>query len=584
MIGAGVRDEWLREGDGVRVRGLPTRFGPVGYHMRAVGDTVVVTLAPGLRMPAAGIIIRNPTDLPARRIVVDGRDASADANGDLVLLVLPREVRFEYLSDFFVWRARNGAEGRGLSIGRPRTGRCAHAGMRRHSDRTDGGAAAHSDAACHGRARRSRRRSRHADLFRGSHWRLGIQPRRVRQSGSDGPSVQHAGRHHAADPGTRRFEAQVGIRNLLAHVIGDEQAGAAPPDTMGIFVFFISGPVVTAPSPCAGCQITLSSQHGERMVTAAEPEVLPLAGASRAGGRARRHHALAHDVALRCQCRRHRVPVRGVGQRAVARAGRDAVEGRVPGGLGSGERHRAQVARAADRRLACRGRGRLTITGGPRNFYRRDSIATTGRAYIQATMRYTGSSTTLAEPWLAIDDGARLIALGMRSGAVGFVTASREFSGNDRQREHGGGPPVPAAEVRDRQRGVLRRRRPQWPPPVLDVLDDEHPGRAACDVRQPRVEAGRSGTTSSTRSECPARRHAGQPTTDRDDDAARCRRDVSGRGRHHVQRRRHRSRRGATLGRAAHLAGGFPPRHAHPSIPASDAWHRGGDGHDPDGG
>ena len=64
--------------------------------MRAPGDTVVLTLDPGLRMPAAGIVIRNPKDLPAQRIVVDGRETSADANGDLVLLVLPREVRFEY--------------------------------------------------------------------------------------------------------------------------------------------------------------------------------------------------------------------------------------------------------------------------------------------------------------------------------------------------------------------------------------------------------------------------------------------------------------------------------------------------------
>lgn len=38
-------------------------------------------------------------------------------------------------------------------------------------------------------------------------------------------------------PTVRRFEADVGVRNLLAHVVGDEQAGASPPDTVGIFVF-----------------------------------------------------------------------------------------------------------------------------------------------------------------------------------------------------------------------------------------------------------------------------------------------------------------------------------------------------------
>jgi hypothetical protein len=96
VIGAGVRDEWLREGEGVRVRALPTRFGPVGYDMRAVGDTVVLTFDAGLRLPAAGILVRNPSDLPARRIVIDGREASPDANGDLMLLALAKEVRFEY--------------------------------------------------------------------------------------------------------------------------------------------------------------------------------------------------------------------------------------------------------------------------------------------------------------------------------------------------------------------------------------------------------------------------------------------------------------------------------------------------------
>ena len=96
VIGAGIREEWLREGDGVRVRALPTRFGRIGYQARAVGDAIVFAFDPGLRMPAAGILVRNPNDLPARRIIVDGREASPDANGDLVLLAPAREVRFEY--------------------------------------------------------------------------------------------------------------------------------------------------------------------------------------------------------------------------------------------------------------------------------------------------------------------------------------------------------------------------------------------------------------------------------------------------------------------------------------------------------
>ena len=69
-------------------------------------------------------------------------------------------------------------------------------------------------------------------------------------------------------PTVRRFEAQVGVRNLLSHVVGDEQSGAATPDTIGIFVFFTSGPTVTAPSPCPGCTVTMVSHHGSQTFTA----------------------------------------------------------------------------------------------------------------------------------------------------------------------------------------------------------------------------------------------------------------------------------------------------------------------------
>ena len=69
-------------------------------------------------------------------------------------------------------------------------------------------------------------------------------------------------------PTVRRFEAQVGVRNLLSHVVGDEQSGAAPPDTVGIFVFFTSGPTVTTPSPCPGCTVTMVSHQGSQTFTA----------------------------------------------------------------------------------------------------------------------------------------------------------------------------------------------------------------------------------------------------------------------------------------------------------------------------
>src|SRR5687767_1188759 len=44
--------------------------------------------------------------------------------------------------------------------------------------------------------------------------------------------------------GKKTLTANVGIRNLLPHTIGDEQVGIAPLDTIGIYGFVSAGPTV----------------------------------------------------------------------------------------------------------------------------------------------------------------------------------------------------------------------------------------------------------------------------------------------------------------------------------------------------
>jgi len=63
--------------------------------------------------------------------------------------------------------------------------------------------------------------------------------------------------------GKETYTANVGIQNLLAFPIGDEQAGV-PLDTMGVYVFVNSGPTVTGTSsPCSpGCAVTVGNAHG----------------------------------------------------------------------------------------------------------------------------------------------------------------------------------------------------------------------------------------------------------------------------------------------------------------------------------
>lgn len=67
--------------------------------------------------------------------------------------------------------------------------------------------------------------------------------------------------------GKKTYAANVGVRNLLAYRIGDEQGGLAPADTMGIYIFTNTAPVVSGTSsPCA-CTVTVRNPTGSRPFT-----------------------------------------------------------------------------------------------------------------------------------------------------------------------------------------------------------------------------------------------------------------------------------------------------------------------------
>ena len=67
----------------------------------------------------------------------------------------------------------------------------------------------------------------------------------------------------APSAGKKTYSANVGLRNLLSYRIGDEQRTAAPADTMGIYVFVNTPPVVQATSsPCAACTVTVKNRDG----------------------------------------------------------------------------------------------------------------------------------------------------------------------------------------------------------------------------------------------------------------------------------------------------------------------------------
>jgi hypothetical protein len=99
VVAAGVPFRWM-SGDGITVRGLPTRWGPLGYTMRGNDREVTVQLtAPGLRVPKGGLVVSPP--VPPGAVVREvigprGRSIHRDANGAVIVQALPVTLRWRY--------------------------------------------------------------------------------------------------------------------------------------------------------------------------------------------------------------------------------------------------------------------------------------------------------------------------------------------------------------------------------------------------------------------------------------------------------------------------------------------------------
>ena len=75
VIGAGMKDEWLKESPGVRVTNLSTHYGPLNYDARAFGTSVTLNIRAGTRTPPGGLIVWSPLDQPILSALVNGQPA-----------------------------------------------------------------------------------------------------------------------------------------------------------------------------------------------------------------------------------------------------------------------------------------------------------------------------------------------------------------------------------------------------------------------------------------------------------------------------------------------------------------------------
>jgi hypothetical protein len=94
VLGAGVREEWVTAETGIRVNGLRTHYGSLGYTMRLVPEGVAVRLG-GVRVPRGGIVIRSPLARPITSVTADVRIVRQDSE-EIVIDRLPAIVVLRY--------------------------------------------------------------------------------------------------------------------------------------------------------------------------------------------------------------------------------------------------------------------------------------------------------------------------------------------------------------------------------------------------------------------------------------------------------------------------------------------------------
>jgi hypothetical protein len=232
----------------------------------------------------------------------------------------------------------------------------------------------------------------------------------------------------------KTLTANVGIRNLRPHPIGDEQGAAVPTDTMGIFVFFTQEPVVTATSgACSGaCVVTVKNYTGTATFDQPNrkyfyyPERLRAFG-SAAGDTTLVRRAWVFEMSPQVTNFQFFVLVSAAWPAGFETTPRWKVEyepDSVPD-LGTEPVWKVNA-------LGLGGSGTITGTApntvlnlrtnvfGQLFYYRRDSVLTGTNAWAEARVAVS-SGPTSPQVGLGFTDGVKAVAIAFGRGRVGFV-------------------------------------------------------------------------------------------------------------------------------------------------------------------
>ena len=224
---------------------------------------------------------------------------------------------------------------------------------------------------------------------------------------------------------TWRWSANVGVRNMRLHFIGDEETSAVPLDTMGLFVFFVQEPV--AGQPCPGCFARIANHQGTMSFDAPNrkyfhwPERLEPLG-SAAGDTTRVRRTWIFETSAGVRSFSFNVLVAAAWPAPYENRWRvEYTADALPIGGSPSWKTESWPPGGSNTVFG----GLLTIVanpGGLRMHFRRDPILPSQNAYINATARLIGGGLSRPEIALLLTDHVKLIALGIANGTVGLMT------------------------------------------------------------------------------------------------------------------------------------------------------------------
>ena len=93
VLAAGLPFEWIG-GDGLRVRGLRTPYGPLSMEIVARGGAVEVKIDRGLRPPPGGLAVLPPSRAPLTAVTIDGRAVALTPEGGAIVRSVPARLVF----------------------------------------------------------------------------------------------------------------------------------------------------------------------------------------------------------------------------------------------------------------------------------------------------------------------------------------------------------------------------------------------------------------------------------------------------------------------------------------------------------